>query len=211
MGHFIRGDGDDPAHDRRSGTFDASVGGEQGSVVAFSGGEVDRVGVAQRWLREHPGTMDVAPRGCFNVDFEGLRVSQRLYEVCILQRMVGSVRGGPKSGRDFEGEVPRREEALGSRLGGESAPAAAPRGPGSATASMTSDASTITAQPGCSAGRPVRRARHRWPPAPHPVPLPVRCHGEGTAAIAAETGRSGRYSAGGGQQGGQPVRRRPRA
>src|SRR5574340_1332117 len=104
-----RYNGDDLTGDRRAGTFDSSVSGKQCSVVPFGGSDVDRVGIAQRRLHEHPGAMHVAPQGCFDLDPERLRVLQGLPQVGLPQGMVGAVRGGPESRHDLEREVPRRD------------------------------------------------------------------------------------------------------
>ena len=107
-----RHDRDDLALDERAGPFNLGVGRQQSGCVPFGGSDVDRVGVAQRPLREGPSSMDVKPRRRLNDNFECLCRLESQSEVCGPQGVVWPVRGGAETGHDLEREMPRRRELL---------------------------------------------------------------------------------------------------
>ena len=117
-----RHDGDDGAADRCARACDTSVGGQEAGLVAFRRGDVDGVGVTQRCLRQHPGTLYVTPRDGFHSDLEGLRIGQRLRDVGLLERMTRSVRRSAKAREHLECEVPRSAQRFAGRLGGQRLP-----------------------------------------------------------------------------------------
>lgn len=87
--------------------------------MPFSSSDIDRIGIAQRSLRERPRAVHIGPRCRFDDDLQGLRLLESRRQVYRLKGMTRSVRRGAEAGHDFEGEMARRDEWLGGRNGSQ--------------------------------------------------------------------------------------------
>lgn len=144
VGRLTASHRDDLAGHFGTRTADPMVSGEQRGVLPFGGSHVDRVGVAQRLLRQLPGSTHVAPRRRLDGDLEGLRILQGLWDVRGREGVPGSIRGRCQTRHDLEREVARSDQWFGGSQASQGLAGCDPRRPESATASMTTEASMIT-------------------------------------------------------------------